>query len=557
MRDAAAKPVSSEIWAFHCSTGSIERKWSSRESPSVSTSCSGSGSDTPPRAASRSSRSVPTSLSSMQRLGGAAVVDASLRLLVVELLPGADACSLDRDVGALPGGVDLDRPEQGGTLLAGQQRAGRLGDRLRVERDLGVGTVERLATTVRLLVDRVPRRHERGHVGDGVVDDVAVAGPLEVECLVEVHGRRRVDRDELQVGAVQLRQPRLGRRPRRGRLDLGRELRRHPQLLLDRRDTVAQLGRHTALAQRLDPDHSTARHPLTLTFGRCSSCCPRARERRPPLAASRSSSPPWPIPSLTGVRRRVVEALVTTSQRPDAGAILGIGHTQLDLIQLNRVLESAPTARADRVYTGVLYEALGFDSLSPAARRRSAHRVAITSSVFGLVRPTDRIPAYRLSGDASLPDLGSVAAAWREVLGDAVRESVGDGLLVDLRSGTYAAFWRPPADLRPAGRDGAGAPRERRPTHRGQPLQQGHEGAAGPTRCSRTAATPARPPPSPTPCATSAGTSRRRPLARGAPSWTSSSHPSQVSPAERGDQRHRSHHRVGSPKGGCPGGDAL
>ena len=152
-------------------------------------------------------------------------------------------------------------------------------------------------------------------------------------------------------------------------------------------------------------------------------------------------------PSLTDVRRRVVEALVTTSQRPDAAAILGIGHTQLDLLDHNRDLESAPTARADRVYTGVLYDALGFDSLSPAARRRSATRVAIVSSVFGLVRPTDRIPAYRLSGDASLPGLGSVAGAWREVLGGAVRESLGDGLLVDLRSGTYTAFWRPSPDL--------------------------------------------------------------------------------------------------------------
>ena len=40
-----------------------------------------------------------------------------------------------------------------------------------------------------------------------------------------------------------------------------------------------------------------------------------------------------------------------------------------------------------------------------------------------------------------------MAGLWRAVLGDAVRDSLGDGLLVDLRSGTYAAFWRPPADL--------------------------------------------------------------------------------------------------------------
>ncbi|MGZ5404795.1 MAG: YaaA family protein, partial [Nocardioides sp.] len=152
-------------------------------------------------------------------------------------------------------------------------------------------------------------------------------------------------------------------------------------------------------------------------------------------------------PVLTDVRRRVVEALGAVSAREDAADLLGIGHTQLDLLARNRVLETAPTARADRVYTGVLYDSLGFESLSPAARRRSATRVAVTSSVFGLVRPTDRIPAYRLSGDTTLPGLGPVAGVWRDVLGDAVRESLGDGLLVDLRSGTYAAFWRPPADL--------------------------------------------------------------------------------------------------------------
>jgi cytoplasmic iron level regulating protein YaaA (DUF328/UPF0246 family) len=73
--------------------------------------------------------------------------------------------------------------------------------------------------------------------------------------------------------------------------------------------------------------------------------------------------------------------------------------------------------------------------------------VAITGSLFGIVRPGDRIPAYRLSGDATLPGTGSVAGAWREVLGEAVTEAVGAGLLVDLRSGTYAAFWRPDASL--------------------------------------------------------------------------------------------------------------
>ena len=155
------------------------------------------------------------------------------------------------------------------------------------------------------------------------------------------------------------------------------------------------------------------------------------------------------FPVLTPARARVLDALVELCEGdPDVAAkTLGIGHTQVDLVELDRALRTSPTARADQVYTGVLYDALGVATLSPAAKRRATSRLAVTSSLFGLVRPADRIPAYRLSGDTTLPGLGPVAGLWRGQLGPAVGDALGDGLLVDLRSSTYAAFWRPPAEL--------------------------------------------------------------------------------------------------------------
>jgi hypothetical protein len=130
-----------------------------------------------------------------------------------------------------------------------------------------------------------------------------------------------------------------------------------------------------------------------------------------------------------------------------AARVLGLGPTQVDQVGLDaRVLES-PAARADHVYTGVLYEALDVASLSTAARRRATSWLAITSGLFGLVRPSDRIPAYRLSGDVSLPGLGPVSTYWSTRLDPAVREAAGRGLVVDLRSSTYASFWRPGPDL--------------------------------------------------------------------------------------------------------------
>ncbi len=166
--------------------------------------------------------------------------------------------------------------------------------------------------------------------------------------------------------------------------------------------------------------------------------------RGKPLDLSALSSP-----GLTATRTTLLRALTDLCRDdPDkAATVLGLGPGQRDLVERNAGLATAPTARADAIYTGVLYDALGLATLSPAARRRATARVAVTSSLFGIVRPGDRIPAYRLSGDATLPGTGSVAGAWREVLGDAVRDAAGNGLLVDLRSGTYAAFWRPEPDL--------------------------------------------------------------------------------------------------------------
>jgi uncharacterized protein len=157
------------------------------------------------------------------------------------------------------------------------------------------------------------------------------------------------------------------------------------------------------------------------------------------------------FPTLGSTRDCLIQALVTLCQgdQQRAFATLGIGAGQADLIDLNAGLWTGSTARADRIYTGVLYDALGLTTLSSAGKRRANTRIAITSALFGLVRPADRIPAYRLSGDAALPGVGTVASVWRAALGPAVESAVGSGLLVDLRSTMYSAFWRPPSALAP------------------------------------------------------------------------------------------------------------
>ena len=158
------------------------------------------------------------------------------------------------------------------------------------------------------------------------------------------------------------------------------------------------------------------------------------------------------FPGLTPARDQVLDALVDLCAADTAHAekVLGLGPTQTEDVRRNAGLRTAPTTRADALYTGVLYDHLDLASLDTAARGRATRWLAITSSLFGLVRPGDRIPAYRLSGDVSLPGIGVVSAHWRGVLDPVAREAAGTGLVIDLRSTTYASFWRPAPSWRAA-----------------------------------------------------------------------------------------------------------
>jgi cytoplasmic iron level regulating protein YaaA (DUF328/UPF0246 family) len=145
-------------------------------------------------------------------------------------------------------------------------------------------------------------------------------------------------------------------------------------------------------------------------------------------------------PELTAVRERVLAALVKLSGGRPARALaaLDLSPRQAGELALNAALLSAPAAPAAEVYTGVVYERLRLEALPSAARER----VLIASALWGVVRPDDRIPAYRLSMAARLPRLGGLAARWRPALRAALPDG---GLVVDLRSGPYAAAWTPRA----------------------------------------------------------------------------------------------------------------
>jgi cytoplasmic iron level regulating protein YaaA (DUF328/UPF0246 family) len=152
------------------------------------------------------------------------------------------------------------------------------------------------------------------------------------------------------------------------------------------------------------------------------------------------------MPELTAPRQRVLKALVTTcsGRASRARTVLGLSHRQEAEVERNRALLEAPTAPAVDVYSGVVYDFLGYRTLPVAARRRLDEWVVVSSALWGGVRLTDHIPAYRLSGDVTLPRIGTVTTFWRKHLAPVmVQQAAGAGAVLDLRSGTYAKMWVP------------------------------------------------------------------------------------------------------------------
>jgi cytoplasmic iron level regulating protein YaaA (DUF328/UPF0246 family) len=156
-------------------------------------------------------------------------------------------------------------------------------------------------------------------------------------------------------------------------------------------------------------------------------------QRGAPLRLETLSSP-----GLTAAREQVLDALVEVSTRPDAPALLGAGTSLAEVVAANTTLRTRPAAKAAQVYTGVLFDALGLPTLPPAAARR----VLVFSALWGVLRPGDRVPGYRLSMGTALPGTGPLAAFWRPRLAEVLHP---EGVVVDCRSSTYAAAWVPDA----------------------------------------------------------------------------------------------------------------
>jgi uncharacterized protein len=121
----------------------------------------------------------------------------------------------------------------------------------------------------------------------------------------------------------------------------------------------------------------------------------------------------------------------TSPEKLDLDSLVFAAELSATRTQTTANYDYSQTSPAIEIYDGVLYQGLGWHSLSASQRKRANSRVLIVSALFGLVRPLDQIFQYKVKIDSKL---------WRDAIAE-VSEKFVDELVIDCRSSTYKSVW--------------------------------------------------------------------------------------------------------------------
>lgn len=140
--------------------------------------------------------------------------------------------------------------------------------------------------------------------------------------------------------------------------------------------------------------------------------------------------------ALDPVREQIIRELEKVSENESvAKKILKLGKRSSNEAKANLELFTSPTMPALNRYSGVLYEALGYGTLSEVGLKRAKEQLFIQSALFGLLPATEHIPFYRLSATTLLPGV-SLKKLWPAVHDDLVWPRLS-GPIIDMRSKAY------------------------------------------------------------------------------------------------------------------------
>ena len=164
----------------------------------------------------------------------------------------------------------------------------------------------------------------------------------------------------------------------------------------------------------------------------------------PDMFDYRSSSTFNYFSDLNPERRKLINTLQTSIEAgDDLEALFGVkGDNLEEAIEANLAIFKAPLMSAlDRYSPGIMFKSMDFAGLPTGAQRRLLENAVIFSGLFGLLRPDDLIPEYKLKIDAALPELGKVSKYWRPFVSPLLNETLKDHIVWNLLPKAHREMW--------------------------------------------------------------------------------------------------------------------
>lgn len=164
----------------------------------------------------------------------------------------------------------------------------------------------------------------------------------------------------------------------------------------------------------------------------------------PDMFDYRSSSTFNYFSDLNPERRKLITQLQAVIEDGEGlETLFGVkGDALAEAIEANKNVFNAPLMSAlDRYSPGVMYKAMDFAGLPTGAQRRLLENAIIFSGLFGLLRPDDLIPNYKLRMDASLPEIGKVFKYWRSHISGLLNETLKEHTVWNLLPNIHRDAW--------------------------------------------------------------------------------------------------------------------
>ena len=148
--------------------------------------------------------------------------------------------------------------------------------------------------------------------------------------------------------------------------------------------------------------------------------------------------------SLRAHRTKLLHTYTNVIQKGDMqnlSKMFGI-KKEADILKYKKDIIHELTMKAIERYTGVAFDYLGYDALTPQAQQYIDENVILFSNLFGPIKASDLIPEYKLKQGEAVNDI-KPEKFYHEHAAPLMETYLKDEEILDLRAGFYDKFYKP------------------------------------------------------------------------------------------------------------------